>query len=126
MTGHAKTGALPADLDWKSLVDPSVTTAIYMPTRTLNALVTRALAEGLDPQTPAIAISRATRPDQATVSAPVAELAARLVQAAMPGPVLILFGQICSEATSRGASGANEAGFRQLTPLPGRASRSAM
>ena len=100
VTGHAKNGALPDDLDWKSLVDPSATTAIYMPTRTLGALVTRALAEGLDPQTPAIAISRATRPDQATVSAPVAELPARLAQAALPGPLLVMLGRAMGEAES--------------------------
>ena len=39
VTGHASDGALPADLDWQSLADPATTTAIYMPTRTLAALV---------------------------------------------------------------------------------------
>ena len=50
VTGHAKRGGLPADLDWKSLADPSTTTAIFMPTRTLAALAEKAIAEGLDPQ----------------------------------------------------------------------------
>jgi uroporphyrin-III C-methyltransferase/precorrin-2 dehydrogenase/sirohydrochlorin ferrochelatase len=35
VTGHASEGALPGDLDWQSLADPTTTTAIYMPTRTL-------------------------------------------------------------------------------------------
>ena len=64
VTGHAKSGKLPEDIDWQCLADPSTTTAIYMPTRTLGALVTKATAEGLDPLTPALAIARATRPDQ--------------------------------------------------------------
>ena len=68
VTGHARRGKLPADLDWQSLADPTTTTAIYMPVRTLAALVEKATAEGLDPQTPALAIARATRPDQAVVS----------------------------------------------------------
>ena len=68
VTGHATNGALPADLDWQSLADPATTTAIYMPVRTLAALVEKATAEGLDPRTPALAIARATRPDQAVVS----------------------------------------------------------
>ena len=72
VTGHAKNGGLPADLDWKSLADPATTTAIYMPTRTLAALIEKAIAEGLDPDTPALAISRATRPDQAVVTASIA------------------------------------------------------
>ena len=93
VTGHAKDGALPADLDWRSLADPATTTAIYMPSKTLDALVTRAVAEGLDPQTPAMAIARATRPDQAVVAAPISELPARLAQAALPGPALVMPGR---------------------------------
>src|SRR5262249_16084826 len=57
VTGHAKKGTLPDDIDWRSLADPTATTAIYMPTRTLAALVKKAMAEGLDPGTPALAIS---------------------------------------------------------------------
>lgn len=100
VTGHGKNGALPRDLDWRSLADPTTTTAIYMPTRTLAALVERAIAEGLDPHTPALAIARATRPDQAVVTAPVAELPARLVQAALPGPVLVMIGRVVGEQKS--------------------------
>ncbi|HEY2755799.1 MAG TPA: siroheme synthase CysG, partial [Pseudolabrys sp.] len=84
VTGHAKNGELPDDLDWRSLADPAATTAIYMPTRTLAALVTKATAEGLDPLTPALAIARATRPDQVVVTAPIGELAERIAQAALP------------------------------------------
>jgi uroporphyrin-III C-methyltransferase/precorrin-2 dehydrogenase/sirohydrochlorin ferrochelatase len=96
VTGHAKQGGLPADLDWKSLADPSTTTAVFMPTRTLVALAEKAIAEGLDPRTPAIAISRATRPDQAVVTAPISELAERLAQAALPSPVLVVIGKTIS------------------------------
>ena len=81
ITGHAKNGQLPDDLDWQSLADPSTTTAIYMPVKTLAALVAKATAQGLDPLTPAIAIARATRPDQAVVAAPISELSERIAQA---------------------------------------------
>jgi len=103
VTGHAKQGGLPADVDWKSLADPSTTTAVFMPTRTLAALAEKAIAEGLDRNTPAIAISRATRPDQAVVTAPIAELAEQLAQAALPGPVLVMIGKTIS-LTDRAAS----------------------
>ena len=96
VTGHAKQGGLPADVDWRSLADPATTTAVFMPTRTLAALADRAIAEGLDPRTPAVAISRATRPDQAVVTAPIAELAVRLAQAGLPGPVLVMIGKTIS------------------------------
>jgi len=99
VTGHAKRGGLPADLDWKSLADPATTTAVFMPTRTLAALADKAIAEGLDPDTPAIAISRATRPDQVVVTASIAELPERLAQAGLPGPVLVMIGNTVSSAS---------------------------
>lgn len=97
VTGHATNGALPGDLDWQSLADPKTTTAIYMPTRTLARLVEKATAEGLDPKTPALAIARATRPDQAVVTAPIGELPLRLSQAALPGPVLVMIGHVFNQ-----------------------------
>jgi uroporphyrin-III C-methyltransferase / precorrin-2 dehydrogenase / sirohydrochlorin ferrochelatase len=104
VTGHAHNGQLPADLDWQGLADPATTTAIYMPVRTLAALVEKAVAEGLDPRTPALAIARATRPDQAVVSASIAELPGRLAEADLPGPVLVMIGQVMGE--KKAASGA--------------------
>jgi uroporphyrin-III C-methyltransferase/precorrin-2 dehydrogenase/sirohydrochlorin ferrochelatase len=98
VTGHAKNGGVPADLDWKSLADPTTTTAVFMPTRTLAALAEKAIAEGLDPRTPALAISRATRPDQAVVTASIAKLPEQLAQARLPGPVLVMIGNTVSSA----------------------------
>jgi uroporphyrin-III C-methyltransferase/precorrin-2 dehydrogenase/sirohydrochlorin ferrochelatase len=96
VTGHARQGGVPADLDWNALADPSTTTAVFMPTRTLAALAEKAIAEGLDRHTPALAISRATRPDQAVVTAPIGELAERLARAGLPGPVLVMIGNTIS------------------------------
>jgi uroporphyrin-III C-methyltransferase/precorrin-2 dehydrogenase/sirohydrochlorin ferrochelatase len=81
-----------------------------MPVRTLEALVTRALAEGLDPSTPAAAIARATRPDQQVIAAPISELPVHLAQAVLPGPVLVMLGRalesLCSIEPQRVAAGA--------------------
>jgi uroporphyrin-III C-methyltransferase/precorrin-2 dehydrogenase/sirohydrochlorin ferrochelatase len=106
ITGHARNGALPDDIDWKSIADPTVTTAVYMPAKTLSALVTRALTQGLDPATPALAISRATRHDQQSVTAPIGDLPARLQQANLPGPLLVMIGRVIGEAAQ-----ATEAAF---------------
>ena len=103
VTGHAKNGGVPADLDWKSLADPTTTTAVFMPTRTLAALADKAIAEGLDRHMPALAISRATRPDQAVVTAPIAELAERLAQAGLPGPVLVMIGKTMTPVAASGS-----------------------
>jgi uroporphyrin-III C-methyltransferase / precorrin-2 dehydrogenase / sirohydrochlorin ferrochelatase len=101
VTGHAKDGKLPVDLDWHSFADPAVTTAIYMPTGTLAELVDKAVAQGLDPSTPAIAIARATRPDQAIIADCISNLPARLAQASLRGPVTVLLGGVCLDALTR-------------------------
>src|SRR6185312_16234989 len=106
VTGHARDGKLPQDLDWKALADAATTTAIYMPTRTLAELVTKAVSEGLDPATPAIAVARATRPDQQAVHAPIGDLARRLVLADLPGPVLVMLGKTIGRTQSQTARAA--------------------
>ena len=93
VTGHGSDGRLPHDLDWRSLADPNATTVVYMPVKTLAELAASAVAEGLDPRMPAVAVARATRPDEAIVAAPIAELAARLAAADLPGPVLVMIGR---------------------------------
>jgi uroporphyrin-III C-methyltransferase / precorrin-2 dehydrogenase / sirohydrochlorin ferrochelatase len=94
VTGHGKSGGLPKDIDWRGLVDPATTTAIYMSAKTLGALVEKAIAEGLDPQMPALAIARATRPDQAVIASAICELPGRLSQANLPGPLLVMLGRV--------------------------------
>jgi siroheme synthase len=64
-----------------------------MPRKTLAALTASAIAAQLDPRTPGLAISRATLSDQAAIAAPVAELAARVAQENLAGPLLVIIGQ---------------------------------
>jgi uroporphyrin-III C-methyltransferase / precorrin-2 dehydrogenase / sirohydrochlorin ferrochelatase len=98
VTGHARDGRLPDDIDWRALADPSCTTAVYMPKRTLSALSQRTIGAGLDPATPALAISRATRPDQQTVRGTVRDIASRVDEADLPGPVLVMIGSMLDGA----------------------------
>jgi uroporphyrin-III C-methyltransferase / precorrin-2 dehydrogenase / sirohydrochlorin ferrochelatase len=97
VTGHAEQGDLPAGLDWRSLADPNVTTAVYMPTRTLPALAARAMAEGLDPETPAIAVARATRPDEIIIAGTIADLAEQVAAVSPAGPLIVLMGRVLGE-----------------------------
>jgi uroporphyrin-III C-methyltransferase/precorrin-2 dehydrogenase/sirohydrochlorin ferrochelatase len=98
LTGHGEDGALPADTDWASLADPRATTIVYMPKKTLRQLVENALAAGLDPSTPAIAVAHATRPDETIVAAPIGELA----DAKLPdGPTIVMIGSVCAAALQR-------------------------
>jgi uroporphyrin-III C-methyltransferase/precorrin-2 dehydrogenase/sirohydrochlorin ferrochelatase len=106
VTGHDRRGALPEDLNWGALADGSVTTVVYMPKRTLGALLARAVAEGLAPTTPALVVFNATRPGQQTVVGTAADLADRVEAAGFEGPAILMVGE---------ALGRREAG----TALPG-------
>ena len=64
-----------------------------MPKKTLAELATRAIAQGLDPATPAVAVAGATRAGETAITAPVSEIAGRLDQAETKGPVLVLIGR---------------------------------
>jgi uroporphyrin-III C-methyltransferase/precorrin-2 dehydrogenase/sirohydrochlorin ferrochelatase len=93
VTGHGSDGKLPQDVDWRSLADPSATTIVYMPIKTLAGLAARAIADGLDPATPALAVARATRADERMIAAPIVDLPARLAAAELPGPVVVMIGR---------------------------------
>ena len=47
VTGHSAGGHLNSDVDWSSIADPSTTTVVYMPAKTLGELVATAVAHGL-------------------------------------------------------------------------------
>ncbi|MGA3307806.1 MAG: siroheme synthase CysG [Xanthobacteraceae bacterium] len=94
LTGHGRDGRLPHDIDWASLADPAVTSIVYMPTKTLPDLVANALAAGLDPATPAVAVARATRADERVITGPLADLPARLGAEAPSGPVVVMIGRV--------------------------------
>ena len=94
ITGHGRDGKLPDDIDWASLADPAVTTIVYMPVKTLPALVAKACAAGLDPATPAVAVAQATRADERTIAGNIAELPALLAADALSGPVVVMIGKV--------------------------------
>jgi uroporphyrin-III C-methyltransferase/precorrin-2 dehydrogenase/sirohydrochlorin ferrochelatase len=97
ITGHCEKGTLPQDIDWRSVADPSATTVIYMPKKTLRQFVDRAVAAGLDPATPALAIANATRADEQVVAAQIGALA----DATLPdGPTIVMIGSVCGTVTN--------------------------
>jgi uroporphyrin-III C-methyltransferase/precorrin-2 dehydrogenase/sirohydrochlorin ferrochelatase len=104
ITGHGRDGKLPADIDWKALADPAVTTIVYMPAKTLPELVAAAVQAGLDSATPAVAVERATRADERVVGATIADLPARFAAEPPSGPVVVMIGRVFAdylEATER-------------------------
>jgi uroporphyrin-III C-methyltransferase/precorrin-2 dehydrogenase/sirohydrochlorin ferrochelatase len=86
------------------MADPYATTVIYMARATLAGFRDRAVAAGLDPQTPAVAVLAATRPDEVRVAATIATLPDMLGQLPAKGPVLVLVGHALGAVAATGVS----------------------
>jgi uroporphyrin-III C-methyltransferase/precorrin-2 dehydrogenase/sirohydrochlorin ferrochelatase len=97
VTGHDRDGRLPTDIDWRALVDPTATTIVYMPKKTLRELSARAIAQGLDPGTPAVAVANVTRPDEVVVAGTITDIADRIGADAPNGPLLVMIGKVLAE-----------------------------
>jgi uroporphyrin-III C-methyltransferase/precorrin-2 dehydrogenase/sirohydrochlorin ferrochelatase len=101
VTGHARDGELPVDLDWGAIADPLAMTALYMPKRTLAEFRDRAVENGLPPDTPAVALSSVTRHDERRIFATISELPELVSRVDPHGPMLVLIGSgLADEAVS--------------------------
>jgi uroporphyrin-III C-methyltransferase / precorrin-2 dehydrogenase / sirohydrochlorin ferrochelatase len=114
ITGHAtvdgRDAKLPGDVDWSSLADPAVTTVVYMPIKTLPDLVAAAVQAGLDPATPAVAVERATRPDERVIAGTISDLPAKLAAAPPSGPVIVMIGRVFAEYVASASADAPSSG----------------
>jgi uroporphyrin-III C-methyltransferase/precorrin-2 dehydrogenase/sirohydrochlorin ferrochelatase len=100
VTGHGSDGKLPGDLDWGAIADPAATTIVYMPRATLGEFARSAVAAGLPPETPALAIASATLPAQAQVSGTITTVAG-LAGSLPPGaPVTVVIGRVVRERSA--------------------------
>jgi uroporphyrin-III C-methyltransferase/precorrin-2 dehydrogenase/sirohydrochlorin ferrochelatase len=97
ITGHAENARLPEDMDWASLADPAATTVVYMPKKTIGELSTRAITSGLAPDTPAVAVANATRPEEIIVTGTMADIGEKLGAMSLPGPVLVFIGRVFAD-----------------------------
>ncbi len=99
LTGHGADGRLPPDIAWEAIADPAATTILYMPGRTLAEFRDRALAAGLDPATPAVAVKNATRPSSTHVAGTITNLPELLSSLPVQGPVLVMIGRVLRQKT---------------------------
>ena len=97
VTGHGADGRLPNDIDWGAVADRKATTILYMPRKTLGEFVRRALAKGLYPATPAIAIASATLPEEARAAGTIADIDERTGALPAGTPVTIVIGWVGRE-----------------------------
>jgi uroporphyrin-III C-methyltransferase/precorrin-2 dehydrogenase/sirohydrochlorin ferrochelatase len=117
ITGHGTNGQLPADIDWQSLAHASTTTVVYMPKKILSELSAIAIARGLAPDTPAIAVIAATRPEQTVITGTIANIGERLEAAAPDGPVLVMIGRALAAAADN-AGAVIESAALAIAPSP--------
>ncbi len=104
ITGHGHDGQLPTDIDWRALADPTVTTVVFMPVRTLPELVATGIGAGLDPATPAVAVENATRDEERVITAPIGALADRLAAETPSGPIIVMIGRVFAAVTDAAAT----------------------
>src|SRR5882672_11289494 len=86
VTGHAV-----SDIDWDK-VGSAETLVIFMGLTTFGEIARQIIARGRSPETPAMAVRWATRPDQETVVGTLATLPARV--GAMKPPATIVIGEV--------------------------------
>ena len=92
ITAHSKDGEFPEDFQWSALADPRATTAVYMGKRTLPALSQRLLKEGMQHDTPAFLIERASTDEERIIKGTIADLPSLISDEELTGPVLLLIG----------------------------------
>ncbi|MCG0238779.1 MAG: uroporphyrinogen-III C-methyltransferase [Firmicutes bacterium] len=82
-----------ADVPWAVLARMG-TVVCLMPLSQLEGLAERLLEAGFGPDTPAVAIERATLPEQRVVEAPLGELAAAVRRAGLEPPTTVVVGEV--------------------------------
>lgn len=104
-TGHLRDeDECTLDLDWPQLARPGQTTVIYMGLATLPTICAQLVAHGLDADTPAAVVERATRPDQRTIVGTVQTLPALALAHGAKPPALIVVGSVVELHRTLGAA----------------------
>ncbi len=88
-TAHHAAGKLSLTPSWSGAFPDEATLVIYMPGRDFAALAADLMQSGIAAETPCVAVSKATTPDQRATSTTVDELGNAEIG---PAPVLLLIG----------------------------------
>jgi len=94
VTGHARNGQLPVDLDWAGLADRETTLVVYMGGRTSAEFATRLIHHGRPAETPVVAVASLSRPAERRWSGRLADMAGGLDEFAAGAPVTICIGDV--------------------------------
>jgi uroporphyrinogen III methyltransferase/synthase len=94
VTGHKDPGEPAAATRWEALAHAADTLVILMGMRHLEPLLSRLLAAGRSAKTPAAAVMNGSLPTQRVVTAPLGELAARVREAGLSAPTVVVVGEV--------------------------------
>jgi uroporphyrinogen III methyltransferase/synthase len=92
VTGHEDPSKPESAIDWASLAATPGTLVFLMGVGALEENARRLITHGMAATTPAAVISRGTRPDQRTVTAPLARIAE--AAAGLPAPAITVVGEV--------------------------------
>jgi uroporphyrin-III C-methyltransferase/precorrin-2 dehydrogenase/sirohydrochlorin ferrochelatase len=92
VTGHRRNGR--CDLDWAALARPSQTLVIYMGLATIAEIGENLVAHGRAADTPVAVIERATTSRQRVIVATLADVSARIAEARVVAPALVIVGEV--------------------------------
>jgi uroporphyrin-III C-methyltransferase / precorrin-2 dehydrogenase / sirohydrochlorin ferrochelatase len=91
VTGHRAGGET---VDWDRVATATDTLVVLMGLARLGEIVERLVAAGRHPGTPAAVVSRGTLPDQRVVGAALARLPEAVAEAGVPGPAVLVVGEV--------------------------------
>ena len=99
VTGHeALTAAGAPSPNWSALAQTAGTLVVLMGWRYLPQIVLRLILGGLDPETPAAAVERASTPEQRQVTAALASLPQAVTDANLRPPLTMIVGSVVALA----------------------------
>lgn len=94
ITGHQQDSNVAVGLNFDALAKLNGTLVFYMGVKTLPTLATKLIAAGMDGQTPAAIIHRATHPNQKTYRAHLKQLCSADFCAQIAPPAITILGQV--------------------------------
>jgi uroporphyrin-III C-methyltransferase/precorrin-2 dehydrogenase/sirohydrochlorin ferrochelatase len=92
VTGRTKDGRF--DFDWRALLQPRQTVAVYMCLANLRGLARAFVENGADPSLPVALIENGTRPNQRVLIGTLGDVAAKAAGAGITGPAILVVGTV--------------------------------
>ncbi|MEQ8200867.1 MAG: uroporphyrinogen-III C-methyltransferase [Syntrophomonadaceae bacterium] len=93
ITGHEKPGKQVSSIQWDKIATGIGTLVFLMGVENLESIVSNLLQAGRDADTPVALIRRGTFPDQEVVSGSLGDIVARVQQAGLQPPAIIVVGE---------------------------------